>query len=94
MTRSDQVIKITLAQNFVLVKAATILEVFALKARKNPHVWKGMLRFLDSPVVVIQFNHIHPVRVKPVTGQRRMVRDAVGVDPSGQGMPHIIDRVS
>ena len=81
MTCSDQVIKITLAQNFVLIKAATIIEVLALKARKDRHLWKGLLRFLDCLMVVIQFNHIHPVRVKPVTGQGCMVRDAVGVDP-------------
>ena len=81
MTCSDQVVKVTLAQNLVLIKAATILEVFALKAGKDPHVWKGLLRFLDGPMVVIQFNHIHTVRVKPVTGQGCMVRDAVGVDP-------------
>ena len=81
MTCSDQVVKITLTQNFVLIKAATIIEVFALKARKDPHVWKGLLRFLYCPMVVIQLNHIHPVRVMPVTGQRCVIRDAVGVDP-------------
>ena len=81
MPCSDQEVKITLAQNFVLIEAATVSEVFALKARKDPHVWKGLLRFLDCLMVVIQLNHIHPVRVKPVTGQRCVIRDAVGVDP-------------
>ena len=81
MTCSDQVVKITLAQNFVLIETAAIIEVFALKAREDRHVWKGLLCLFDCPVVVIQFNHIHPVRVKPVAGQRRMVGNTVGVDP-------------
>ena len=94
MTCSDQVVKITLAQNFVLIETATIIEVFALKARKDRHVWKGLLRFLDCPVVVIEFTHIHPVRVKPVARQRRVIGDAVGVDSHFGGVTYIVSRVS
>lgn len=81
MTRSDQVVKITLPQYFVLIETATIVKVLALKARKYRNVWKGLLRLFDCPVIVIEFAHIHPVRVKPVAGQRRMVGNTVGVDP-------------
>jgi hypothetical protein len=80
MACANQVVKITPAQNLILIETAAIVKVFALKARKYRNFRKGILGVPDRLMVILEFTHIHPVRVKPVAGQGRVIRNTVGVD--------------